>query len=89
MKLATFGVDSEGNMIVALPVFVKDHTGETKTLFEIETIKVPIPDHNKAADSYSEVKYSKPYLAINYELLHIASYSGAKDVQTGKTHILL
>ena len=74
MKLATFGVDAKGNMIVALPVFVKDHTGETKTLHEIETIKVPIPDHNKAADNYSEVKYSKPYIAINdeyYIQLHI------------------
>ena len=65
MKLATFGVDTDGNMIVAFPVFVKDHTSKPKTLYEIETVKVPIPDHNKAADSYSEVKYSKPYLAIN------------------------
>ena len=65
MKLATFGVDADGNMIIAFPVFVKDHTSEPKTLYEIETVKVPIPDLNKAADSYSEVKYSKPYLAIN------------------------
>ena len=28
-------------------------------------LKVPIPDKNEAANSYSEVKYSKPYLAIN------------------------
>ena len=28
-------------------------------------VKVPIPDKNTEADSYSEVKYSKPYLAIN------------------------
>ena len=65
MKLATFSVDAEGNMIVASPDFVKDHTSKPKTLYEIETVKVPIPDHNKAADSYSEVKYNKPYLAIN------------------------
>ena len=65
MKLAIFGVDTDGNMVVAFPVFVKDHTSELKTLYEIETVKVPIPDKNKAADSYSEVKYSKPYLAIN------------------------
>ena len=37
MKLATFGVDSDGNMIVAFPVFVKDHTSKPKTLFKIET----------------------------------------------------
>ena len=35
MKLATFSVDADGNMIVAFPVFVKDHTSEPKTLYEI------------------------------------------------------
>ena len=67
MKLATFGVDSDGNEVVAFPVFVKDHTSEPKTLYEIETVKVPISDQNEAANSYSEVKYSKPYLAINHD----------------------
>ena len=52
-------------MIIAFPVFVKDHTSKPKTLYEIETVKVPIPDKDKAADSYSEVKYNKPYLVIN------------------------
>ena len=41
MKLATFGVDSSDNMIIAFPIFVKDHTSEPKTLYEIETVKVP------------------------------------------------
>ena len=67
MKLATFGVDTDGNMIVAFPVLVKDHTSKPKTLYEIETVKVPIPDQNKDADSYSEVRYSKPYIAINHD----------------------
>ena len=44
MKLVTFGVDTDGNMIIAFSVFVKDHTSEPKTLYEIETVKVPIPD---------------------------------------------
>ena len=65
MTLATFSVDTDGNMVVAFPVFVNDHTSKPKTLYEIKTVKVPIPDHNKAVDSYSEVKYSKPYQAIN------------------------
>ena len=65
MKLATFGLDSDGSMVVAFPVFVKDHASKPKTLYEIEMVKVPIPNKNKEADSYSEVKYSKPYLAIN------------------------
>ena len=65
MKLATFGLDSDGSMVVAFPVFVKDHASKPKTLYEIETVKVPIPNKNKEADIYSEVKYSTPYLAIN------------------------
>ena len=65
MKLATFGLDSDGSMVVAFPVFMKDHASKPKTLYEIEMVKVPIPDRNLEADSYSEVKYSKPYLAIN------------------------
>ena len=65
MKLATFGVDTDGNMIVAFPVFVQDHTSQPQTLYEIETVKVPIPDLNVDADSYSEVRYSKPYIAIS------------------------
>ena len=60
-----FGLDSDGSMVVAFPVFIKDHASELKTLYEIEMVKVPIPDKNKEADSYSELKYSKPYLAIN------------------------
>ena len=52
-------------MVVSFPVFVKDHASEPKSLYEIETVKVPIPNRNQEADSYSEVKYSIPYLAIN------------------------
>ena len=52
MKLATFGLDSDGSMVVAFPVFVKDHATEPKTLYEIEMVKVPIPDKNTEADSY-------------------------------------
>ena len=65
MKLVTFDLDSDGSMVVAFPVFVKDHASEPKTLYEIDMVKVPIPNQNKEGDSYSEVKYSKPYLAIN------------------------
>ena len=65
MKLATFGLDSDGSMAVAFPVFIKEHASEPKTLYEIEMVKVSIPNRNTEADSYSEVKYSKPYLAIN------------------------
>ena len=65
MKLATFGIDHEDNMIIAFPIFVKDHANKPNALHEIETVKVALPDRNEAANSYSEIGYSKPYLAIN------------------------
>ena len=37
------------------------------TLYELETVKVPITDTNLAANSYTEVKTSKPYIAFNYD----------------------
>ena len=85
MKLATFGLDSDGSMVVAFPVFVKDHASEPKTLYEIEMVKVPIPNRNTEADSYSEVKYSKPYLAINedyYIQLRIQEFECANRLGT-------
>ena len=84
MKLAMFGLDSDGSMVVAFPVFVKGHASEPKTLYEIETVKVPIPNKNKEADSYSEVKYSKPYLAINddyYIQLRIQELQMCKQIR--------
>ena len=41
MKLVTFGVDHENNMIIAFPIFVKDHNSKPKTLYEIEDCKSP------------------------------------------------
>ena len=35
------------------------------TLYEIETATVHTEDQNYQADNYSEVKITKPYIAIN------------------------
>ena len=35
------------------------------SLYELETVKVPIFDRNSKADSYSEIQTSKPYIAFN------------------------
>ena len=65
MKIVTFGVNDGEELIVAFPVFVQDHTSESMTLYELEVVKVPITDTNLAANSYTEVKTSKPYIAFN------------------------
>ena len=67
MKMVTFGVNDSEELIVAFPVFVQDHTRESMTLYELETVKVPITDTNLAANSYTDVKTSKPYIAFNHD----------------------
>ena len=65
MKMVTFGVNDSEELVVAFPVFVQDLTRESMTLYEFETVKVPITDTNLAANSYTEVETSKPYIAFN------------------------
>ena len=65
MKMVTFGINDGEELVVAFPVFVQDHTRESITLYELETVKVPITDTNLAANSYTEVETSKPYIAFN------------------------
>ena len=83
MKMVTFSVNDGEELIVAFPVFVQDHTRESMTLYELETVKVPITDTNLAANSYTEVKTSKPYIAFNndyYIQLHIPELCMCKQI---------
>ena len=53
------------------------------TLYELETVKVPITDTNLAANSYTEVETSKPYIAFNndyYIQLHIPELCMCKQI---------
>ena len=65
MRLVTFGIDDEERLVVCFPIFVKDFNREAFTLYQIETVPVPIVDTNLEADSYSEPLVNKPYIATN------------------------
>ena len=65
MRLVTFGLDDQGRLVVCFPIFIKDFKKEPMTLYQLETVKVPIKDQNVHADSYTEVTVTKPYLASN------------------------
>ena len=67
MKMVTFGVNDGEELLVTFLVFVQDHTRESMTLYELETVKVPITDTNLVANSYTEVKTSKPYIEFNHD----------------------
>ena len=65
MKLVTFGIDQDRNLIIQFPVFVQPYTQKLLTLYQIETIPVPILDMNEKADSYTWIRMDKPYIALN------------------------
>ena len=67
MKLVTFGIDDKRNMIVQFPVFVHPHNQQHLTLYQLETVPLPIIDRNKNEQSSTHLKVTKPYIALNSE----------------------
>ena len=47
MKLVTFGINEERNLIVQFQVFVQPYTQQQLILYQIEMLQVPIIDQNK------------------------------------------
>ena len=69
MKLVTFGIDQDKNLIIQFPVFVAPYMQATPTLYQIETVPVPILDMIlDKAQSYTQLKIIKPYIALNDEM---------------------
>ena len=65
MRLVTFGIDEEDRLVVCFPIFVKDFSRKPMTLYQIETVPVPILDTNEEANSYSQAVMNNLYIAIN------------------------
>ena len=65
MKLVTFGIDQNRNLIIQFLVFVQPYIQKPLTLYQIETIPVPILDMNEKADSYMWIRIDKPYITLN------------------------
>ena len=65
MKLVTFGIDKKRNLIVQFPVFVQPYTQHRLIMYQIETVPVPILDQNEKAQSYTQLKIDKPYIALD------------------------
>ena len=64
-RLVTFGIDEDDRLVVCFPIFVKDFSRKSMTLYQIETVPVPILDTNEEANSYSQAVINKPYIATN------------------------
>ena len=67
MKLVTFGIDQDRNLIILFPIFMQLYTQQPLILYQLETVPVPIIDENPKAQSYTELRIKKPCIALNSE----------------------
>ena len=67
MQLVTFGIDKDMNLVIQFLVFIHPYTQKPLILYQLETVPVPNLDTNTEAQSYTHLKVSKPYLALNSE----------------------
>ena len=67
MKLVTFGIGYQKNLIIQFPVFVQPYMQTKLTLYQVETVPVPILDASNKIQSYNHLKIEKPYIALNDE----------------------
>ena len=67
MKLVTFGIDKNRNLIIQFPISVQRYTQQPLILYQLETVPVPIIDENLNAQLYTELKIKKLYIALNSE----------------------
>ena len=83
MKLVMFGIDKQKNLIIQLPVFVKPYTQSKLTLYQIETVPIPILNENDKAQSCTQLKVEKLYIAVNEETIFPCT-SGIKYIQKNR-----
>ena len=56
MKLVMFGIDSQKNLIIQFPVFIHLYMQTKLTLYQVETVPVPILDTGNKVQSYTQLK---------------------------------
>ena len=85
MKMVTFAVDQQAHsLIVTFPAFIKNHKQPPLSLYEVETVPVPIIDKNVKANSYSQVRIEKSYIAAGtdyYIQLRISELLMCKSIR--------
>ena len=52
MQLVTFGIDKDMSLVIQFPVFIQPYTQKPLTLYQLETVPVPVLDKNIEAQSY-------------------------------------
>ena len=85
MKLVTFALDRAAHsLIVSFPVFIKNYQQPSLALYEMESVPIPIQDISKKVNSYSQIKFHKPYIAVSedyYIQLHMTELIMCKSIR--------
>ena len=85
MKMVTFSVDQQAHsLILTFPAFIKNYKQPPLSLYEVETVPVPIIDKNVKADSYSQVRIEKSNIAAGtdyYIQLRISELLMCKSIR--------
>ena len=83
MKLVMFGIDYQKNLIIQFPMFVQPYTQTKLTLYQVETVPVPILEASNKAQSYTQLKIAKSYMALNdetYISIHLQELNNCKKI---------
>ena len=67
MQPVTLDTDKETNIVIQFPVFIQPYTQKPLSLYQLETVPIPILDRNNKAQSYTHLRIKKPYIALNSE----------------------
>ena len=62
MKLVTFSIDYQKNLIIQFPMFVQPYAQTKLTLYQVETVPVPILDASNKVQSYTQLKIEKNHI---------------------------
>ena len=60
MQLVTFGIHSDMNLVIQIPVFIPPYAQKPLIVYQLETVPVPILDQNSKAQSYTQLRIKKP-----------------------------
>ena len=80
MKLVTFGIDDQRNLIIQFLVLVQPHTQQHLTLYQMETVPVPIVDEKqmsavlhlfKGKETIHSIKFRNIYFIENARTEHM------------------
>ena len=89
MKLVTFRIDQERNLIIQFPIFVQLYTQQPLILYQLETVPVPVIDQKPNAQSYIELKIKETIPCFKFRNIYKHSTARISNLQKDRIWILL